>query len=82
MSESRRGSGCVQGPVTSCGDGGGGGVDMQMGFTCGDSFMDVGVEDECGGEICLHTFLSIISFMSSRFIPILNMSPSTSLHRF
>lgn len=54
---------------------------MQRGVTCGGSFTDVGVEDEWGGEICSHTFLSIISLMSSRFIPILNISPSTSLHR-
>lgn len=46
------------------------------------SFMVVGEEDDWGGEICSHTFLSIISFMSSRCIPILNMSPSTSLHTF
>lgn len=52
---------------------------MQRGVTCSGSLTDVGVEDECGGEICSHTFLSIISFMSSRFIPILNISPSTSL---
>lgn len=53
-----------------------------LGLTCSISFMGVGVEDECGGEICSHTFLSIISFMSSRCIPILNMSPSASLHTF
>lgn len=52
---------------------------MQRGVTCRGFFTDVGVEDEWGGEICSHTFLSIISLMSSRFIPILNISPSTSL---
>lgn len=67
---------------TSCRDGGGDGVDMQrtLGFTCSISVMGVGVEDKWGGEICSHTFLSIISLMSSRCIPILKMSPSTSLH--
>lgn len=52
---------------------------MHRGVTCSVSLTDVGVEDEWGGEICSRTFLSIISFMSSRVIPILNIAPSTSL---
>lgn len=68
--------------VTSCRHGDGEGMDVHCvpGFICSDTAMGVGVEDEGGGEICSNTFLSIISFMSSRYIPILNMSPSTNLH--
>lgn len=74
------GRGCVH-VITWCSEGCGEGGDMDRGVTCSGSLTDVGVEDECGGEICSHTFLSIISFMSSRFIPILNISPSTSLRK-
>lgn len=85
MSERWWGSECVREVIiTWCREGGGEGVGMQRGagFTCSASLVCVGVEDEWGGEICAHTFPSIISFMSSRCIPILKMSPSTSLHTF
>lgn len=65
--------------ITSCRDFRGKGVDMQRGFISSRSLTEVGVEEEQGGEICSHTFLSIISLMSSRCIPILKMSPSTCL---
>lgn len=65
--------------ITSCRDGRGKGVDMHRGFISRMSLKDVGVEEEQGRETCSHMFLSIISLMSSRCIPILKMSPSTCL---
>lgn len=59
--------------VTWCRGGGGEGVLNGAVFI-------VGVEDGWGTDICSYTFLSIISLMSSRFIPILKMSPSSCLH--